>query len=491
MGSFPAPVYAETVLEHNFRDAQRFFLDALLEVHYAHTLMLARQGIIPDASARACIQALDALDREELRTVGYDGRFEDLFFYIESKLEALAGADHAGRMHTARSRNDICIALYRMKARQETLEIAKAVSALRATLLQLARKHARDLMPAYTHTQPAQPTTLGHYLMAYVEVLGRDQTRIQAAYATINRCPLGACAITTTGFPIDREFIAAQLGFEGLQLNSFGAIAATDYLTELAGAVATTMANLGKFTQDLLLWCNPTLGFLRLTDAWVQISSIMPQKRNPVPLEHTRILASRALAEAQGVFTCVHNTPFGDINDSEDDIQPLVFTMTANAQRALKLINGVLAEAEFNTPRMNELAGADFLTVTELADTLVRSEGLSFHEAHHLVSAAVKALGGCYTPAAMVARTAELAPASIGRALRLPDSALHAALDPRNFVELRGIQGGPAALEPAMALAAHEAGNASRWTEAKEALLESSSADLHQACDQLIFSLPA
>ena len=162
------------------------------------------------------------------------------------------------------------------------------------------------------------------------------------------------------------------------------------------------MVNLGKFAQDLLLWCNPALGFLRLNDAWVQISSIMPQKRNPVPLEHTRILASRALSEAQAVFTCVHNTPFGDINDSEDDMQPLVFTMTSSAQRALRLLAGILAEAEFQTARMAERAAADFLTVTELADTLVREEGLSFREAHHLVSEAVKKLNGHYDPKAMV-----------------------------------------------------------------------------------------
>ena len=218
MSKFPAPVYAETVLSHNFRDAQRFFLESLLELHYAHTLMLARQGIIPAESAKACIQALNALDREELRTAQYDGRFEDLFFYIESKLEALAGPDHAGRMHTARSRNDICIALYRMKARAETLEIVRDVSALRQVLLKLGRKHEADLMPAYTHTQPAQPTTLGHYLMAYAEAVGRDETRLQAAFATINRSPLGACAITTTAFPIDRHYIAELLGFEDLQL---------------------------------------------------------------------------------------------------------------------------------------------------------------------------------------------------------------------------------------------------------------------------------
>ncbi len=463
MSKFPAPVYAETVLSHNFRDAQRFFLESLLELHYAHTLMLARQGIIPAESARACIQALNALDREELRTAQYGGRFEDLFFYIEAKLESLAGPDHAGRMHTARSRNDICIALYRMKARMETLEILRAVSALRQVLLKLGRKHEADLMPAYTHTQSAQPTTLGHYLMAYAEAVGRDETRLQAAFATINRSPLGACAITTTAFPIDRHYVAELLGFEDLQLNSFGAIAATDYLTELAGAVATTMANLGKFTQDLLLWCNPTLGFLRLTDAWVQISSIMPQKRNPVPLEHTRILASRALAEAQGVFTCVHNTPFGDINDSEDDIQPLVFTMTANAQRALKLLAGVLSDCEFQTERMAELAGADFLTVTELADTLVREENLSFRDAHHLVSKAVRALDGKYSVEAMADE--------ISRSVNLTHQQIRTALDPRNFVEVRTIPGGPGALKSVFADTEAEEAGVEVWIGNKDALL--------------------
>jgi len=469
---FPAPVYAETVLSHNFRDAQRFFFDALIEVHYAHTRMLARQGIIPAESARACIEALDRLDRAEILSAVYDGKFEDLFFLVESRLEALAGADHAGRMHTARSRNDICIALYRMRARVEALEILQDVSDLRDVLLGAARQHRDALMPAYTHTQPAQPTTLGHYLMAYAEVLGRDEVRLKAAFATINRSPLGACAITTTGFPIDRDYVASLLGFEGLQLNSYGAIAATDYLTELAGAVANVMASLGKFVQDLLLWCNPALGFVRLNDAWVQISSIMPQKRNPVPLEHTRILASRALSEAQAVFTCVHNTPFGDINDSEDDIQPLVFSMTSCARRALRLLAGILSEAEFQTSRMAEKASADFLTVTELADTLVRSEGLSFRMAHRLVSAGVKKLNGVYSVAAMAEAVRELAPEIVGRPLRLSAAELESALDPRVFVERRTIPGGPGAMESAWAEAAEEERAIQDWLASKRALLK-------------------
>jgi argininosuccinate lyase len=435
---FPAPVYAEAVLRVVFHDAQKYFLDPLLEIHYAHTLMLARQGIIPAASARRCIEGLDNLDRTALATVPYDGKTEDLFFYIEKELERTAGAENAGRMHTARSRNDIDITLYRMRLRTEILALVQALNATRRVLLALAREHIETLMPAYTHTQPAQPITFAHYLQAVIELLGRDERRLQAAFATVNRCPLGACAISTTGFPIDRHYTKELLGFEGLQLNSYGAIAATDYLTETCGVIATAMVNLGRVAQDFLLWSTAEFGYFRLSDAWVQISSIMPQKRNPVPFEHVRVLSSKALAQSHGVLTALHNTPFGDINDAEDDLQPLVFAATGDALRALRILAGVMADCEVNVARMNERAHADFLSVTELADTLVRGEGISFREAHHIVSAAVKKLAGKYSPEAMVdAVTAD-------RKLQSPRTALIQSLDPRNFVNIRRIPGGTA-----------------------------------------------
>ena len=322
-------------------------------------------------------------------------------------------------------------------------------------------------MPAYTHTQPAQPTTLAHYLLAVIELLGRDERRLQAAFATVNRNPLGACAITTTGFPIDRQFTTELLGFEGLQLNSYGAIAATDYVTETAGAIAICMVNLGKVTQDFLLWCTAEFGFLRLSDAWVQISSIMPQKRNPVAFEHVRILASKALGQSQSIFIASHNTPFGDIVDSEDDLQPLVFTMTAEALRALRLFGGVVENCEVNIARMAERGNADFLSVTELADTLVRSEPMSFREAHHIVSAAVRDLRGNYSPGAMVDALVSAHP------LRTPRADLLKALDPINFVEVRRIPGGPA-IEPvrdAIGEAEAEISQTEAWLASKKELL--------------------
>ena len=300
-GAFPAPIYAETVLGPNFEDAKKHFLDALLEIHYAHTRMLAAQGILTASEERLLLEALDGLDREEIARARYDGSCEDLFFFIEGLLRRACG-DLAGKMHTARSRNDIDITLFRMAQRRQLLGLASAIAELRAVLLDLAARNLETVMPAHTHTQPAQPTTLAHYLCAAIEFLGRDSARIQAAFARVNLCPLGACAITTTGFPIDRRMTARLLGFEGLAENSYGAIASVDYFTESAAAVAVAMVNLGKFVQDLLLWSTREFGFLRLSDAFVQCSSIMPQKRNPVSLEHARILASRALGEAQAVF---------------------------------------------------------------------------------------------------------------------------------------------------------------------------------------------
>jgi argininosuccinate lyase len=471
---FPAPVYSETVLAVNFEDAKKYFLDALLEIHSAHTLMLARQSIIPTADARLCLEAIGKLERPKILAARYDGRCEDLFFYVQDLLVEACGEEVAGKIHTARSRNDIDLTLYRMRLRREVLRIAKETAEARQVLLELAAAHTETLMPAYTHTQPAQPTTLAHYLLGAVEFLGRDIQRLRAAFATINRNPLGACAITTTGFPIDRDYTARLLGFEGLQENSYGAIAAIDYVCETASAIAVLTVSLSKLVQDLLLWCMEEFRFLRLSDAYVQTSSIMPQKRNPVALEHTRILVSKAFSQAQAVLSCAHNTPFGDIVDSEDDLQPLVFSMCADTSRALRLFAGLMSHAEVDREQMRRRANGSFLTVTELADTLVREEGISFLAAHHLVATAVQATGREYSPERMVAEIERLAPEILGRTLRKRSEVWLRALDPEYFVRIRKIVGGPApeAVQAQIATAKKEQAAAQEWLVAKRALLE-------------------
>ena len=465
---FPAPVYAETVLTPNFEDAKRFFLQSLVQMHYAHTLMLAKQEILSLEETKACLKGLDDLDLDRVRAARYDGTYEDLFFFVEQELANSIGPDLSGKMHTARSRNDIDLTLYRMAVRAEVLRIAACVLDARNVLVALAEANIDTVMPGYTHTQPAQPTTFAHYLMAAIEFLGRDFQRLRACWSTVNRNPLGACAITTTGFPIDRHYTAELLGFEGLQTNSYGAIAAVDYVTEAAGAVAVCMINLGKHVQDLLQWCTAEFGFLRLSDAYVQTSSIMPQKRNPVSLEHTRIIASKAFSQAQAVMTCAHNTPFGDIVDSEDDLQPLVFAMFTDAYRALSLFAGVMRNCKVNREHMAVRAQGDFLAVTELADTLVRREGLSFRLAHRLVHAAVVACGK-YDRDRMVDEVVHLAPEIIGRPLKLQRGVLVEALDAKHFVAIRGIPGGPApkAVEAEIEVTRAQMNEAAEWLKAK------------------------
>ncbi len=466
---FPAPIYAETVLTHNFDDAKKYFLGALIEIHFAHTRMLGSCGLLTPEEESKLLGTLHGLDRSRITSARFDGSCEDLFFFIESLLEEAAGRELAGKMHTARSRNDIAVTLYRMVARREIVGTARAVADLRNVLLKFAAQHVMTIMPAHTHTQPAQPTTLAHYLLAAIEFLERDSARLQAAFTRVNLSPMGAAAITTSGFPIDRDLTARLLGFDGLAENSYGAIAAIDYITETAAAVAVTMINIGKLVQDLLLWSTREFGYLRLADAYVQSSSIMPQKRNPVALEHVRILASRALGEAQAVLTCAHNTPFGDINDSEDDLQPLVFTMFADAQRALRLLAGALSTAQVDTAIMADRAKRDFLTVTELADTLVRREGLSFREAHALVAEAVRTCGPRDDPAALAEALQKSRPG-----LQLTRQEIERCLDAEYFVTVRTVTGGPAPgpISAALARANAEQKVIDAWIASTEASLD-------------------
>ena len=487
-GSFPAPVYRDTVLGPIFEEAKRYFLQPLLAINFAHTLMLARQRIVPLAEAAEYVRALRALSAEDLRSVSYDGTSEDLFFYVNNRLAAICGEEIAGKMHTARSRNDIDMTMYRIVLRERLVRVYSANLGLRRLLIEYAAQHMAALMPAYTHNQPAQPTTLGHYLMAYIEVLERDGERLQGAFRRLNRNPLGACAITTTGFSIDRSYTEALLGFEGLQVNSYGAIAAVDYIGECCSSLGTAMLSLGRFAQDLLLWSTAEFGYLRLSDAYVQISSIMPQKRNPVPLEHVRVLASRALTQSQGVLGCLHNTPFGDMNDAEDQLQPLIYQAFEDAERSLLLLTGALSEATFNLPRMKAAAEENFLTVTELADTLVRQTGMSFHRSHSIVARSVRKAGTRQDRETMAALVeAELASlqqyaGSISR------EQLMGALTAQNFVSVRSISGGPAreALEPEISRARTQLESDEHWRQKVRQAWAAADQLIRQDCDLLL-----
>src|SRR5438034_3634088 len=264
-----APEYVTYVLNENFEDAKELFLAPLMAIHYAHLVMLARCGIVSAADARTLRAALDSIPQSDIRRAAYDGSCEDLFFYIDRLLNAACGEDTAGRLHTARSRNDIDMTMYRMRQREFVLGLLAATFALRRSLLDLIDRHHDTVLAVHTHTQRAQPTTVAHYMLAMVEQLERDAIRLKGAYDRTNRCPLGACAITGTGFPIDRQATSDLLGFDGPTGNTYGSIATVDYLLESISAAAVMMTGLGRVLQDLLLWCTPEFGYLRLADGFV------------------------------------------------------------------------------------------------------------------------------------------------------------------------------------------------------------------------------
>ncbi|MGE3513180.1 MAG: argininosuccinate lyase, partial [Vicinamibacterales bacterium] len=431
-----APEYVTYVLNENFEDAKQLFLSPLLAIHYAHLVMLAEEGIVAAPDARRLKNALDAVAQMDLREVQYDGSYEDLFFYLERLIVEQAGEDAAGRLHTARSRNDIDMTMYRMRQREFILGLTAASLDLRDALLELVDRHRATVFVVHTHTQRAQPTTVAHYLLAVVEQLERDAIRLKGAYDRTNRNPLGSCAITGTGFPIDRHLTSALLGFDAPTVNTYGSIATVDYLLESVSATTVLLIGLGRFVQDLLLWSTSEVDYVRLGDGFVQSSSIMPQKRNPVAFEHARAIGSKALGQAQAIVMTVHNTPFGDIVDTEDDLQPLVFSTFRDATRTVKLVAAAMRTVEFDAAKLETRAAEGWATLTELADRLVRDHGMSFRTAHAI--AARLMTGRQRDPHASLAALLESASNELhGTALRYAETAVAAMLSPRTFVDVR------------------------------------------------------
>ncbi len=453
LSRFPHPAYLQHVLKPNFQYAARYFFKPLSEINQAHAIMLTRTGILKDSVGRKILRGLLKVNQRIEGARGYDycGSEEDLYFYMEKQLEALCGPETAGILSVARSRNDVDITLYRMLLRDHLLVSARQLVSLRGIMLELSRRHLRTIFPVVTHTQLAQPTTLAHYFMAAVEFLERDFSRFAQAYHTVNQCPLGACVATTTGFPVDREMVCQLLGFDSVLENAYGCIASVDYLIESVGAVSTLMINLGRLIQDLLLWSSQDSQLMRLSDGFVQCSSIMPQKRNPVALEHLRVLASSALGQCQAVLLGLHNTPFGDIVDAEDDLQPTVQTTFHYTSRVLDLLAEVLRTAVFNQERALLKCKSHEITITELADWLVRSHRLPFRSAHQIVSLVAAELQQVpsrrtgESPAQRICSLTEKhSLALLGRAISIAPDEMAKILDPVRFVEIRTILGGPA-----------------------------------------------
>lgn len=355
----------------------------------AHCRMLMAQAIITAEDGAAILNGLDTVEAEITGgTFPFRDAYEDIHMNVEARLSELIG-EPSGRLHTARSRNDQVATDFRLWVRDACDRAVEQLKGLQSALLARAEQHAGDLMPGFTHLQTAQPVTLGHHLMAYVEMFGRDAGRFADARARMNENPLGAAALAGSPFPIDRHATAKALGFDRPMANSLDAVSDRDFALESLAAASITAGHLSRLAEEIVVWMTPMFGFASLPDDLTTGSSIMPQKRNPDAAELVRAKTGRILGSLVALSTVMKGLPLAYSKDMQED-KPPVFEAFDALTLALGAMTAMVAALQPNTQKMAAAAGAGFSTATDLADWLVRELNLPFRQAHHVTGAAVK-----------------------------------------------------------------------------------------------------
>ena len=349
----------------------------------AHASMLAAQGIITKADARKILKGLEQVLKEiESGQMNYSRALEDVHMNIEARVKDMIGTP-AGRLHTARSRNDQVATDFRLYVRDTIDAFDAALARLQLALACKAEVHAATVMPGFTHLQPAQPVTFGHHLLAYVEMLGRDRGRFADARRRLNECPLGAAALAGTSFPIDRNMTAEALNFHKPADNSLDAVSDRDFVLEALGAAAITAMHLSRLAEEIVLWATPQFGFIQLSDKFTTGSSIMPQKRNPDAAELTRAKTGRIAGAFQSLLMVMKGLPLAYSKDMQED-KEVAFDALDSLGLAIAAMAGMVDDLEPMPDAMRAAAGQGYSTATDLADWLVRVLKLPFREAHHV-----------------------------------------------------------------------------------------------------------
>ena len=354
----------------------------------AHSAMLAETGIISAADQEKIAHGLNTILREiEDGTFVFSTRLEDIHMNVEARLAELIGPA-AGRLHTARSRNDQVAVDFRLWVKEELRRTAEALKRLIATFLDKAEAHAATVMPGFTHLQAAQPVTFGHHCMAYVEMFGRDLSRVRDAIERMDESPLGAAALAGTGFPIDRHMTASTLGFREPTRNSLDSVSDRDFALEFLAIAAISATHLSRLAEEIVIWSTPQFGFVRLSDGFSTGSSIMPQKKNPDAAELIRAKTGRINGHLVGLLTVMKGLPLSYSKDMQED-KEAVFDAAETLDLGFAAMTGMIADMGVNDAAMKKAAGAGYSTATDLADWLVREAGLPFREAHHVTGRAV------------------------------------------------------------------------------------------------------
>ncbi|KZE34632.1 argininosuccinate lyase [Chelatococcus daeguensis] len=349
----------------------------------AHADMLAKQGIISEEDRDAIHDGLKRILEEiEGGHFTFSTALEDIHMNVEGRLRDLIGPA-AGRLHTARSRNDQVATDVRLWVREAHDRADAQITNLMDTLLTQAAAHAETVMPGFTHLQSAQPVTFGHHLMAYVEMLGRDRSRIRDSRKRLNECPLGAAALAGTSFPIDRHATAEALGFDGPTRNSLDSVSDRDFILEYLSIASISAMHLSRLAEEIVIWMTPQFGFVRLSDQWTTGSSIMPQKKNPDAAELVRAKPGRIIGSLVALLTVMKGLPLTYSKDMQEDKERL-FDAADTYELVLAAVSAMIADLKPVPERMAAAAGAGFATATDLADWLVRALEMPFRDAHHV-----------------------------------------------------------------------------------------------------------
>ncbi len=439
--------YAREFLKPAFEFQRAHFYHALVDTHRAWVIMLLESGLVPRDHVEKLLRALN-----ELRGRGPDalGEFDPAFEYFYSHLEHLltkqVGEEVAGHINIGRTRPE---PLVRMVLREKLIEVLEKSHRLRRQLLSLADGESDTIMPQWTHFQPAQPATLGHYLLAIVDLLARDERRLVRAYETVNECTLGCGALAGTSYAINRERVATLLGFEGVRENSLDCVATADHMSESGAGLAGMMVSLSRFCHDLYVWSTWEFGFAEIDDSFSGSSSMMPQKKNPYPFEYIRSRAALVIAQSSAVFEITRNTPFQDLKDVEEEAVYPLFDAVEHTGASLELLGRILRSVKFNRDRLREQAAAGYSTTTELAALIHRKTDMSYRTAHRIVGHVV-ARAVAEGADALEISTEWIDEASrqiVDRSLHLTSDEVRKALDPDSFVRAHSSTGGTAPAE--------------------------------------------
>ncbi len=402
----------------------------MMRINQAHVLMLQKQGIVSREDAKKLLSQMGELLAEGPGVLPMDPAFEDMFYNIEQYLIGKLGMETAGRMHTARSRNDLGITVIRMGVRDGVLALLPQILKLRQIILTMAREHADTLMTGYTHMQPAQPMTLGYYLAGVAEALERDFARFLQAYARLNTCAMGGCAFAGTGFPVDRQEMARLLGFDRPLENSLDGVVGRDFLLEIAADLAIFGSTINRFTQDLYIWHTNEFGYVELDNSLAGSSSIMPQKKNPHTFEHVKAKTAHLLSSFVDMTMILKGVPFGHCRDMSEMMGTFYHSLE-ETEAMLGLLTANLQGLNVHKEGMKERADRNFCTATELSDQLVKVEKIPFRVAYQIVGSVVGecADAGLDCKAITTEMLDKAAMVYAGRAFGWPQEKVRQALD--------------------------------------------------------------